>query len=94
MDTAVVDAAGAGLYGPGYIGAGDRGEHLVQASSYGGGVAAELEKLREESPDMSLPDIFADWESGYGFGSEIWPCFEEFLDCEYKERMACGHDEQ
>ena len=55
---------------------------------------AELEKLREESPDMSLPDIFADWEFGYGFGSEIWPCFEEFLDCEYKERMACGHDEQ
>lgn len=43
---------------------------------------------------MSLPDIFADWEFGYGFGSEIWPCFEEFLDCEYKERMACGHDEQ
>ncbi len=42
----MVDAAGAGLYGPGYIGAGDRGEHLVQASSYGGGVAAELEKLR------------------------------------------------
>ena len=34
---------------------------------------AELEKLREESPDMSLPDIFADWEFGYGFGSEIWP---------------------
>ena len=57
-------------------------------------LVAELEKLREESPDMSLPGIFADWEFGYGFGSEIWPCFEEFLDCEYKERMACGHDEQ
>ena len=57
-------------------------------------LVAELEKLREESPDMSLPDIFADWEFGYGFGSEIWPCFEEFLVCEYKERMACGHDEQ
>ena len=28
-------------------------------------LVAELEKLREESPDMSLPDIFADWEFGY-----------------------------
>ena len=57
-------------------------------------LVAELEKLREESPDLSLPDIFADWEYGYGFSSEIWPCFDEFLDCEYKERTACGHDEQ
>ena len=56
--------------------------------------AAALEKLREESPDLSLHDIFADWEYGYGVGSEIWPCFDEFLDCEYKERTACGHDEQ
>ena len=55
----------------------------------------ELEKLREESPDLlSLHDIFADWEYGCGSGSEIWPCFEEFLDCEYKGRTACGHDEQ
>lgn len=43
----------------------------------------ELERLREESdPDMSLEAIFADWEFGYGFGSEIWPCFQEYLECE------------
>lgn len=46
----------------------------------------ELQKLKEESdPDMSLEALFADWEFGYGFGSEIWPCYEEFLECEYKE---------
>ena len=45
----------------------------------------ELERLRKESgPDASLSTIFADWEFEYGFGSQIWPCFDEFLDCEYK----------
>lgn len=38
----------------------------------------ELDELREESdPDMSLESIFADWEFGYGFGSEIWACESE-----------------
>ena len=45
----------------------------------------ELQKLRDEgNPEMSLQDLFRDWEFGYGFGSEIWPSFEEFLDVEYK----------
>ena len=49
----------------------------------------ELQKLRDESdPNMSLQSVFKDWEFGYGFGSEIWPCFEEFLDCEYQEKNA------
>ena len=43
----------------------------------------ELEELREESdPDETLQDIFDEWEFGYGFGSEIWPCYEEYLECE------------
>ena len=46
----------------------------------------ELDALRVESdPSLSMETIFADWEFGYGFGSQIWPCFEEFLECEYKE---------
>lgn len=45
----------------------------------------ELQKLRDEGdPEMSLQALFRDWEFGYGFGSEIWPCFEEFLNVEYK----------
>ena len=45
----------------------------------------ELQKLRDEGdPEMSLQALFRDWEFGYGFGSEIWPCFEEFLEVEYK----------
>ena len=43
----------------------------------------ELEELREESDtDETLQDIFDEWEFGYGFGSEIWPCYEEYLECE------------
>ena len=46
---------------------------------------SELQKLRDEGDsEMSLQDLFRDWEFCYGFGSEIWPCFEEFLDVEYK----------
>ena len=48
-----------------------------------------LDDLRRESdPSLSLETLFADWEFGYGFGSQIWPCFEEFLECEYKEMGA------
>lgn len=46
----------------------------------------ELEKLRKEAgdPDADLKTLFADWEYERGFGSEIWPCFEEYMECEYK----------
>ena len=51
----------------------------------------ELDILVADSdPSLSLEALFADWEFGYGFGSQIWPCFEEFLECEYKE-MGAAH---
>lgn len=47
----------------------------------------ELERLRKESgPDTNLTTTYTDWELEYGFGSQIWPCFDEFLSCEYKNR--------
>lgn len=49
----------------------------------------ELENLRKESElNVSIEDVFANWEFGCGFGSQIWPCFNEFLECEYKEMQA------
>ena len=52
---------------------------------------AELEKLRQESdPDMNLESLFKDWEFGYGFGSEIWPCFGEYLNAEGKNKPPFG----
>lgn len=54
----------------------------------------ELEKSRAEAPELPLTEIFADWEFDSGFSSQIWPCFEEFLDCEYKGRMVNRNDNQ
>lgn len=52
---------------------------------------AELEKLRQESdPDMNLESLFKDWEFGYGFGSEVWPCFGEYLNAEGKNKPPFG----
>lgn len=54
-------------------------------------LVCELGQLCKESgSDVSLEAIFMDWEFGYGFGSQIWPCFDEFLECEYKE-MKTAH---
>lgn len=30
--------------------------------------------------------VFDIWESDYGFGSEIWVCFDEFIDNEYQDK--------
>lgn len=35
--------------------------------------------------DGDLPSIFMDWEYDSGFGGTIWPCFEEWLECEGAE---------
>ena len=51
----------------------------------------ELEKQREECPDLTLDSTFRDWELGFGFGSDIWPCFWEYYHSEYepkKEELA------
>lgn len=45
----------------------------------------ELQLLQNKNQDDSIKTLFDDWEYGYGFGSEIWPCYEEWLDCEGSE---------
>ena len=44
----------------------------------------ELDQMQEESPDDSVSQLFTDWEYGFGFGNEIWACYEEFLESEYQ----------
>ncbi len=36
----------------------------------------------EDSAQISMPvsELFAQWENDVGFGSEIWPCFKEWID--------------
>jgi len=45
----------------------------------------ELELMRQEDPECSLLSLFEDWEYGYGFSSEVWACYDEFLETEYQD---------
>ena len=44
----------------------------------------ELDSLQEDAEEgTSVSQLFTDWEYGFGFGSEIWVCYQEFIDNEY-----------
>lgn len=43
----------------------------------------ELDMMLEEFEDNDMDQIFDDWEFGYGFGSEIWSCYDEFMETEF-----------
>ena len=45
----------------------------------------ELDSMQEESED-TVSQLFIDWEYGFGFSSEIWVCFDEFIDNEYQDK--------
>ena len=49
----------------------------------------ELQSCIEEVDEdevIDLNEIFADWEFDFGFHSEIWACYEEFLENEYQDK--------
>ena len=41
------------------------------------------EDANESGESNGLQSLFQDWEFGIGFDSEIWPCYQEFLENEY-----------
>ena len=44
----------------------------------------QLDSIQEESDEtVSVSQLFTDWEDECGFGSEIWVCYQEFIDNEY-----------
>ena len=45
---------------------------------------SELESIRDDTDPINL--LFVFWEEEYGFGSEIWVCFDEFIDNEYQDK--------
>ena len=47
---------------------------------------SQLEAVRQDllDEDASIQTVFEYWEDNVGFGGEIWPCFDEYLDNEYK----------
>ena len=49
----------------------------------------ELQSCVEEADEdetIDLNEIFQDWEFDFGFHSEIWVCYEEFLESEYQDK--------
>lgn len=54
----------------------------------------ELTRLQYEDPEDAkriatpIDQLFAEWEADVGFGSEIWPCKEEWRDCELTKAIS------
>lgn len=52
----------------------------------------ELQNLQYDDPEDSdqiltpVTELFKEWETDRGFGSEIWPCEAEYESCEKIER--------
>lgn len=44
----------------------------------------ELTNCQKESndPELTVKEIFDDWEFNVGFGGELWACEAEYNDCE------------
>ena len=54
-----------------------------------GQLVQELELgLQENDLRAPLPVVFDDWEYSCGFSGAIWPCFDEWLEC---EAIECKH---
>ena len=50
-----------------------------------GNLIDELSYYMEEANE-DIVIVFDVWESDYGFGSEIWVGFAEFIDSEYQDK--------
>ena len=52
-----------------------------------------LEKYRQNTFGLTIPELFEEWEFNQGFDGEIWVCEDEFNDCEaqgnQKQDVAC-----
>ena len=48
-------------------------------------LSSALSDAQETQHDISLEEVFSEWENDTGFGGEIYPCYEEYLDCEGRE---------
>lgn len=53
----------------------------------------ELDAYSEDCGDAgSMQELLDVWEKDRGFGGEMWPCYEEWLECEAKEEPAEAHE--
>lgn len=43
----------------------------------------ELEEMHCEYPDQTPCELFDNWVADVGFSSEIWACYDEFMENEF-----------
>ena len=43
----------------------------------------ELNIMQKEENSSTISSLYEDWEYGFGFGGEIWACYDEFIECEF-----------
>lgn len=43
----------------------------------------ELSIMQKEEDSTTVLSLYEDWEYEFGFGSEIWACYDEFIECEF-----------
>ena len=48
-------------------------------------LAVTLEYMRDEMPHEKISTILSEWEDHEGFDGEIWACFDEFFETEYRD---------
>lgn len=50
------------------------------------------EDLADGGTRRTLKELFEAWEFGVGFpGGQLWPCFEEYRDCDYSTDSGKAH---
>lgn len=45
-----------------------------------------LDMMQEEEDSTTVSSLYNDWEYGFGFGSEIWACLDEFMEYEFSDQ--------
>lgn len=45
-----------------------------------------LEKYRQNTFGLTIPELFEEWKFNQGFDGEIWVCEDGFEDCEMQSR--------
>ena len=58
---------------------------------------AQLEAMVEEDENESgirtgLQSLLQDWEFGIGFDGSIWPCYQEFLENEFRTMLKSNRE--
>lgn len=44
-----------------------------------------LDQMQSDLPEESVSDLFDNFDNNYGFDGELWACFDEFMETEFRD---------